>query len=86
MKIGELNGDCSKCTIVDYCADCICNFEVLKNIDVEDYIRLAKSITVGEIQEKLRQYEELEELITSSDWNKSAISDIVAEKYYNMED
>lgn len=85
MKIGKLNGDCYRCTIADYCADCICDFEVLKNIDEEEYIRLAKSITVGELQEKLKQYNEHQEFITCSDWYRGAISDIVAEKYYNME-
>ncbi len=64
MKIGELNDHCGNCKLIDYCTEPyetphLCVYEELENIDEETYKQIAENIAKEEIEDKLRQYEQL---------------------------
>jgi hypothetical protein len=86
MKIGELDMHCGNCGVIDYCtepyeAPGLCCIEGLEDVEEEEYIRLAESLTADELDDKREQYEE-----NGTGWTdewKGAFCDLVLEKLYS---
>lgn len=83
MKIGELNERCGECELIEYCTEpyCtpkLCTYEELADVEESEYTRIAESITVEEIEDKLKQYEK-ENISPWDDEYNGAICDIVLE-------
>lgn len=87
MKIGELDMQCGKCGVIDYCTEpyetpALCCISTLADVSEEKYIQLAEEITSAEIEEKQRQYEE--NRVGWTDEDKGAICDIILEKLFSQ--
>ena len=65
MRIGELNFDCSKCTLTAYCGSSkplqLCTITALQNVNDVFYRKLAEGLSAADIEHKLRQYDMVQE-------------------------
>lgn len=85
MKISELDEHCGNCHIIGYCTDPyespkLCAIKDISDMDVDLYNTMADSVTIEEINQKIKEYEENDSSIWDDDY-KGAILDIVSERW-----
>lgn len=85
MLIGELNGNCEKCSLNLFCAKVgqkpqLCNMQTLNYVDEKKYSSLVNSIAEKEIEDKMNHasIKSIEDSLYDN--KKGAICDLVLEK------
>lgn len=84
MKIGELEQHCGECDIMEFCTDpfetpCICCRRSLKDIEEEEYKRIAENLTEKEVKRKIKQLKKDKEIFYDKIW-QGAVLELVKEK------